>query len=218
MADILSAIKYSTLIEKSIELKVKTNFNHQNWSDDDLLSVRKEIRDFYRKEQKGICSYCKEVVSLTSTNNCHIEHIAPKSLHLKFIFTPKNLCVVCADCNEIKRNQETIGEIPETLHKASARIQYPTSSSAFKIVHPHFDKYDEHIMIINGYYIDKGSKKGNFTIGACNLNRKLSSFGWEPKITNDVELISEMNSFIEEKETIKRFFHLNNIKKQLFDL
>lgn len=218
MADINSAIKYSTTTEKCIELKIKSNFNHQNWSDDDLLLVRKEIRDFYRKEQKGICSYCKHVVSVTSASNCHIEHIAPKSLHLKFMFNPKNLCVVCADCNEIKRSQETIGTIPETMNKAQVRTQYPTSSSAFKIVHPHFDNYDEHILIINGYYIDKSSKKGNFTIGACNLNRKLSLLGWEPEITNDAELVSEMNSYIEEKDALKRGFHLNKIKKQLFDL
>lgn len=218
MADIISAIKYSKPIEKIIELKTKSIFNHQNWSDDDLLPVRKEIRDFYRNEQKGICSYCKQVVSITSASNCHIEHIVPKSLHLKFIFTPKNLCVVCADCNEIKKNQETFGEIPETMNKADERTQYPTSSGAFKIVHPHFDIYDEHILIINGYYIDKSSKKGNFTIGACNLNRKLGLLGWEPQITNDAQLVDEMNSYIDEKDTLKRYNHLKNIKKQLFDL
>ncbi|MNK85572.1 hypothetical protein D3C87_1054570 [compost metagenome] len=218
MADINSAIKYSKETEKTIQEKTKSIFHHKNWNDDDLLSVRKEIRDFYRLQQKGICSYCKQGVSISSASNCHIEHIAPKSLHPKFMFIPKNLCVVCADCNEIKKNQETIGEIPETIINASTRKQYPTSSNAFKIVHPHYDHYDDHILIINGFYVDKSSKKGNFTIGACNLNRKLGLLGWEPEITNDADLVSEMNSYIEEKETLKRHKHLNNIKKQLFNL
>lgn len=218
MGDINSAIVLSSETNKLIEIKLKSGISHTNWGDEDLMNVRKEIRDYYRKQQKGICCYCKQTVSLVSVSNCHIEHIVPKSLHLDFIFTPKNLCVVCADCNQIKREQETLGTIPQTMTRPTTRKRYPTSSNSFKIVHPHFDNYDDHILIINGYYIDKSSKKGNFTIGACNLNRKLGIFGWEPEIVNDEDIITEMNSYIEEKDSVKRTKHLNKIKEQLFDV
>lgn len=218
MVDINFSIQISKEAQKIIDLKIKSLFSHNNWNDDDLATIRKEIRDFYRTQQKGICSYCKQSVSLVSALNCHVEHIVPKSLHLEFIFTPKNLCVVCADCNQIKKEQETLGQIPQTMTRASSRKRYPNSSGAFKIIHPHFDKYDDHILILNGYYIDKGSKKGNFTIGACNLNRKLGAFGWEPEITDDKEIISEMNAYMEETDSLKRTRHLNNLKNKLFDI
>lgn len=217
MADINLSVALSKKSNDTIKLKLSTSFFHTNWGDEDLLEVRKEIRDYYRIEQKGICSYCKQTVSLVAVANCHVEHIVPKSIHLDFTFTPKNLCVICADCNQIKRNQETLGEIEETMTNASRRKRYPSSSNAFKIVHPHFDNYDEHILVINGCYIDKGSKKGNFTIGACNLNRKLAVFGWEPNIIDDEKITIEMNSFIDETDPAKRQKHLGNLKKQLFD-
>lgn len=217
MADILLSLSFCQKSIDIIKKKLSIPFSHVSWGDDDLEEVRKEIRDFYKYQQKGVCSYCRQPVSLISVANCHVEHIAPKSLHLDFIFNPKNLCVICADCNQIKRNQETLGDIPETIKNVSGRKRYPISSGAFKIVHPHFDNYDDHIVIVNGCYIDKGSKKGNFTIGACNLNRKLGVFGWEPIIINDEKLTSDMNSYIEEKDPEVRKKHLSNIKKQLFD-
>ena len=218
MADINSSIQISKESQNVIDVRLKSAFTYSNWSDDELAAVRKEIRDFYRKEQKGICSYCRQSLSLVSALNCHVEHIVPKSLHLDFIFTPKNLCVICADCNQIKKEQETLGEIPQTMTKANSRKRYPISSRAFKIIHPHFDNYEDHILVLNGYYIDKGSKKGNFTIGACKLNRKLAAFGWEPEITNDKELINNMNAYIEEDDSLKRTKHLSNLKKKLFNI
>jgi 5-methylcytosine-specific restriction endonuclease McrA len=217
MADISSNLIFSKNSLDIIAVKQATLFTHINWSDDDLQIVRKEIRDFYRYAQKGICSYCRQPVSLIAVYNCHVEHIVPKSLHPDFIFTSKNLCVICADCNQIKRDQETLGEIPETLNNAANRKRYPTSNNAFKIVHPHFDNYDDHILIINGCYIDKGSKKGNFTIGACNLNRKLAVFGWEPAVIDDEKITQDMNSYIDEKDPTKRMKYLGSIKKQLFE-
>jgi len=210
MADINLSIDYSKESISTIKNKTIPPFNHNNWGDDDLLGVRKEIRAFYRKQQKGICYYCKQTVSITYSSNCHIEHIVPKGKHLDFIFTPKNLCVSCAECNLIKGEQEV-------LKKPSTVIRYPRSSGAFKLVHPHFDEYDKHIRIINGYYIDKGSKKGNFTIGLCNLNRKLGELGWEPEITNEADLIQDMNGFIDEKDSIKRAKKLHKLKDKLFE-
>lgn len=214
MADINNQVVFTTEINQQISTKSsQKGFNHQNWGDNDLLGVRSFIRNFYRNEQTGICAFCKEPVSLVSALNCHVEHIVPKSLHLDFIFTPKNLCVICADCNMIKREQETLGEIPETLENADATI-YPRSSNAFKIVHPHFDIYTEHILIKSGFYIDKTSK-GHFTIGACKLNRKLHVFGYE--ITEDERLDEMMFSYLDEKNLLeknRKFKQLENFFKE----
>lgn len=214
MSDIIASYQYtSDLLKLITEKKAQANFSHKSWSDDDLEPLRKNVRNFYRTQQKGKCAYCKQNVSNISALNCHVEHIAPKSLYLDFIFNPKNLCVICADCNQIKREQETLGTIPATI-KNSLIKKYPRSSSAFKIVHPHFDTYEQHIIEINGFYLDR-SPKGHFTIGACNLNRKLHIFGWEIDSFNESELCSMMSSFLDEKDILIRMKYLELIKKTL---
>ena len=174
MPDINNQISFTLEVKKHIKQKLNDpNFKYTDWSDKSLESLRKIIRDFYRKEQVGKCAYCKRDVSLQSASNSHVEHILPKSRYFKFIFEPKNLCVICADCNEIKREQEAL-DFNDELLKSKEITLYPRSSKAFLIVHPHFDNYDEHIKIlIGGHYLDL-SPKGNKTIGICKLNRIFS--------------------------------------------
>lgn len=184
------------------------------WDSDDIVELKKAIRNFYRKEQKIKCAYCKNPVSLVYPDNCHIEHIAPKSLHPEYIFTTQNLCVICAECNKIKRNQETINAIPDTIKK-KLKTKYPDKSEHFFIVHPHFDNYDDHIHIVNGFYIDKASKKGNFTIGACLLNRKFLFMGWEPETVDNTDIINKLTDVYNEPEQNKRDSMLENLINEL---
>jgi uncharacterized protein (TIGR02646 family) len=216
MARVLTAIAYSESAQKLIgTFNIDQFFDHKIWDTEDLEELRKEIRDFYRTEQKAICSYCRQAISIVYPTNAHIEHIAPKSLHPEYIFEAKNLCVICSDCNQIKRNQETINEIPDTIKK-KYKTKYPDKPDDFFLVHPHFDDYDKHILIINGFYVDNDSKKGNFTIGACRLNRKLSITGWEPEVVEETEIIEDFTEYIEEKNALKKGKILENIKRKLF--
>jgi len=218
MADIATPISYCKASKALTKKKLEEKMPHQDWGSDELLELRKEIRSFYRTQQTGMCSFCKQNVSVVSAQNCHIEHLVPKSIHPEFIFIPTNLCVICADCNTIKRDQETLETIPETLSNPKKVKLYPRSSAAFKIVHPHFDCYEDHILIVNGYYIDKGSKKGNFTIGACNLNRKLGVFGWIPEVLDEDDLSIKMNLFLSENNPTIRKKVLGELKKKLFGI
>lgn len=151
------------------------DYNHKKWTSDSLQDLRVRIRDFYREKQNYTCPYCKGNVSITSAFNAQVEHIVPKALHIEFMFTPHNLCVICADCNTIKSNKEVNNEHVHTTKNADIK-RYPTSSNAFKIVHPHFDNYDEHITIIaNEFYIENNdSEKGRFTIFTCKLNKRFA--------------------------------------------
>lgn len=214
MADIENSISYSEKSQITIGKKNQDPlFTYKNWGDEDLQDLRSEIREFYKMEQKGICSFCKQNMSVVSAMNCTVEHIVPKSLHSEYIFTDKNLCVICADCNQIKREQDTLGEIPETLNYSKKRKLYPRSSNAFKIVHPHFDDYDKHIFITNGFYVDK-TKKGHFTIGACRLNRKLYLFDRE-EATTEAKISEMMNEFLDETDYYRRGEKLEKLKKVL---
>lgn len=162
-------------------------FTYENWSDDVLKPYRKLVRDYYRTIQNGECAFCKQNISLVATGNCHIEHIVPKARHPKFIFEPKNLCVICSDCNTIKRDKEVHKIDPEVLSNGPGAQRYPRSSNAFLIVHPHFDKWEDHIEKFGSLYADL-SDKGLFTMGACTLNRKLREFGWEAIVASEGEI------------------------------
>jgi hypothetical protein len=214
MSDISVAVAYTPALQVLIDSKTACpSFTHTDWSGDDLALLRQFIRDHYRDQQIGICSYCRGTVSVHSAANCHVEHIAPKSKYLDFIFEPKNLCVICADCNEIKRSQETLNDVPDTVVKGNSRKRYPRSSRAFKIVHPHFDNWDEHIEQFGGFYVDK-SDKGHFTIGACRLNRRLREFGWEAEY-DDADVATAAQIYLDCQDPQKRQRALRSLKKKL---
>lgn len=215
MADINNPAVYSPVLKALIESKLKDKkFTHKNWGDDDLLTFRSTVRSFYRSEQNGNCAFCKGPVSLQSAANCHIEHIVPKSRRPEFIFEPKNLCVICADCNEIKRSQETETKIPDTLTKGDDAKRYPRSSNAFLIVHPHFDEWKLHIIKFGELYVDL-SDKGAFTIGACVLNRKLREFGWEAVVTDEATLRGAVEAWLKATDTILAARALQLMKRLL---
>ncbi|WP_442114327.1 HNH endonuclease [Pseudomonas sp. NUPR-001] len=171
------------------------------------MPVRSYIREHYRNEQRGICAYCKNPISFNTAGNAHVEHIVPKSLHIDFIFEEKNLCVICADCNTIKRDQETLGSIPNTLAPSrtqNTRRRYPRSSNAFLIVHPHFDEWDQHIIKFGVRYTDR-SEKGAFTIKACKLNRFFhKNFDVDESFLDDSEIMGMMSKWIDSKSSMQK--------------
>ena len=202
MSKINNPVVYDSNHDVLIKRKLSdVSFRHEDWGNEDLKELRKHIRNHYRKEQKSKCVFCKKSISLRSVSNANIEHIAPKSKYIKFLFTSKNLCVACADCNEIKG-------VKEVFNKKNI-IRYPRSSSAFKIVHPHFDKWSDYITKTNdGYYVGKddlGKGKGSYTIFICGLNRELDSLSSSAYTTNgnENEALFEMARLMAEGKTLE---------------
>ena len=114
-----------------------------------------------------------------------------------------------------KKNQEIFNQIIDTVKKRNKK-KYPNKSDSFLIVHPHFDNYDDHIFIVNDFYIDKASKKGNFTIGACLLNRKFQYVGWEPNVVDENKLLNDLSDIVEEPDKEKRTLKLDAVLKNAF--
>lgn len=214
MTDIAMPVTFTDDMTQVIMSKMSDpTFTYHEWGADDLMALRRHIRDHYRRVQRGSCAYCKKDISLQAAENCHVEHIAPKSKYQSFMFEPKNLCVICADCNVIKREQEVLQEEPDPVVRRGTRKRYPRSPGAFKIVHPHFDVYDDHIEIFGSFYCDK-SDKGHFTIGACKLNRKLRMFGWE-NAYDDADVASAAEQYLEAEDPIARVKALQALKRKL---
>ncbi|WRH95093.1 HNH endonuclease domain-containing protein [Pseudomonas fluorescens] len=185
------------LSENSLAIiRAKTNepgYCHTKWSDPDLEPVRCEIRNHYRNVQRLICVYCQGAVSMRSAFGAAVEHIVPKSQHLEFMFEPKNLCVVCPDCNEYKGKREVLVE-PVMV---ASRVSYPANPLAFRIMHPHYDEYEDNIMRHNRIYLEC-SDKGGYTIYICNLNRFFRKFGRCDEFVNDAELVQKTERFYDE--------------------
>ncbi|HCE4695044.1 TPA: hypothetical protein NGU23_004665 [Vibrio parahaemolyticus] len=195
----------------------RDDFHHTIWSDEALQELRSCTRQFYRRQQRCICAYCKEQVSLVYPANAHIEHIAPKSLYPNFMFEPKNLCVVCVDCNSIKRNQEVLESVPDTVVNGETRQRYPSASTAFKIVHPHIDDYDSHIVKKGRLYCDL-TPKGNFTIGACKLNRFLHEFHDDTSLVDNPQLSGLMEDFLNSDSDLEKTRSINSLMEIFFNL
>lgn len=217
MPDITKIVSFPDGMVNTIKCKIKNPaFTFRDWSADDLLALRCHIRDHYRSEQRGSCAYCKRDLSLQAADNCHVEHIAPKSKYQCFIFEPRNLCVICADCNKIKREQEVLQVEPDPIVNGDTRRQYPRSSNAFKIVHPHFDVYEDHIEVFDTFYVDK-SDKGHFTIGACRLNRKLREFGWAAEY-DDTAVAAAVEVYLNAATVNARHRALQMLRRKLIQI
>lgn len=181
-------IEYSAQSADIIERKKNSaGFRHEMWSDEDLELVRREIRDYYRNEQRLVCAYCRARVANRSAAGAPIEHIVSKSSNINFIFEPRNLCVVCPDCNEYKGKREVL---VEPVTKSRNIYKYPEKTEDFRIVHPHYDDFDDHIMQANRIYVEC-SDKGGYTIYVCNLNRFYREFGRCDEYVEDIALVQK---------------------------
>lgn len=199
--------------EEQITIVKKQPLDHKVWGCDELESIRCDIRNHYRKEQKGICAYCENPISLTSARNANVEHIVAKSVQPEFMFESLNMCVICADCNEIKRDQEIRNDVPVVLSNEKAK-QYPRSSGAFKIVHPHFDVWNEHVIKMGVIYIDR-SAKGAYTILTCKLNRYVHAFGISDAYISDAELIKQATKVVESVNDFDKANETNRLRQLL---
>ena len=127
-----------------------------------IKSFKKNLRDDMYNKQNKLCAFCRIHVSLACVP-MHREHIVYKNEHPQWMFLPENLCVACPTCNEFKGTTEVL-EDPQT-------VSYPNESTGFKIIHPLYDKYSDHIELVGDVLYKGKSDKGIFTINTCHLYR-----------------------------------------------
>lgn len=137
------------------------------WSDKTLEKLKSRVKDHYIEEQGVRCCYCNKHLNSKNHRVWDIEHIACRAKHARFMFEPKNLAASCPDCNLSKGDKEVLVN--------PRRKTYPVDSKGFKIIHPHYDIYDQHISYKEFVYVPI-SEKGKFTIYTCDLLRFTVSF------------------------------------------
>lgn len=154
------------------DLKDKTYWDNTS---EPMTSIRKKIRAHFLSDQNYQCCYCKMTKQEDHGLVWDVEHILPKILYPQFTFEPLNLAVACKECNRSKWNKDVV------IKPSNLGNEYLSTSTGVTIVHPHFDKYEEHIQVIRYgenrifHTAVNDSIKGNNTFHACNLMRFLQS-------------------------------------------
>lgn len=170
-----------------------------------IKSFKKNLReDMYIKQNK-LCAYCRIHVPLACVP-MHREHIVYKDDHPQWMFLPENLCVACPTCNEFKGTTEVLDD-PQSP-------TYPKGSTGFKIIHPMYDKYSEHIELVGDVLYRGKTAKGVFTIETCHLYRvELAEERVDMKkyaenkgniIAELINLLNMPDTYVDDKEKFKR--------------
>ena len=127
-----------------------------------IKSFKENLREDMYEKQNELCAFCRIHVPLSCVP-MHREHIVYKDEHPQWMFLPENLCIACPLCNEFKGTTEVLAN-PNTK-------TYPRNGSGFKIIHPLYDSYSEHVDLIGGILYRGKTDKGRFTIATCHLYR-----------------------------------------------
>ena len=138
-----------------------------DWTKDSLNNIKSSLRNHLLVWQLGQCCYCRQKIGCGQRES-DLEHIVDKSGHWEFGFMPQNIALCCPACNSIKTNQEVL--IDEKVNI----LEYPTEGASFKIVHPYFDRYSDHILILAGSVYQSKTVKGANLIAMCHLFRLAS--------------------------------------------
>ncbi|MDM9638024.1 hypothetical protein ABFP31_00930 [Acinetobacter nosocomialis] len=193
------------------ELAFINNFNINDskyWETKSPLmdTIKGKIRAYFLPRQNNECCYCKMLKQEKNGKVWNIEHVFPREKYPQFTFIPENLAISCLECNGFKLAQD--------VKSNSKPIKnYPRTGFNIKIIHPHFDDYNEHIKVTRApdgkifhTPINK-SKKGRNTIVMCNLFRfQEEAFGKENNYQKSVAeqitkvLISSINQKMSAQE------------------
>ncbi|MGR2956860.1 HNH endonuclease domain-containing protein [Vibrio vulnificus] len=192
----LEPIKYSKEDIKTISGKLnEESFTHTSWGDEDLSLIKESIKTHYHSVQQGTCPYCQRKINSLHGRNWDIEHIIPRSTVPNFMFEPHNLCMSCVECNSEKSNK--------LVTSSKAKKKYPSDSNQFFIIHPHFDVYEEHLLVIEaGLFYYPLKAKGRKTIEVCGLNRfyTFAGFGGNVDVFTMIQALTTAASSVDDEK------------------
>lgn len=142
----------------------------QKWDDCRVTTMKSNIKKHYIAEQDKTCAYCQVNMHTTHGMVWDTEHIIDKDSSPQWMFKPLNLCVSCKDCNGAKGTR--------AVTKSKSYKEFPSKSANYRIIHPHFDNYDEHIEVaVPGATYRYITEKGRYTIEVCGLLRYHQTVG-----------------------------------------
>jgi 5-methylcytosine-specific restriction endonuclease McrA len=175
------------LIEQTIVDNVRA-LTHSEWKSSCAEVVA--YRTALLKAQRWHCAYCERRIFRDEVGYRELDHILPKSQrptkkldpakaadnanatrrttrgYPHFRYVPENLAISCKRCNGYKGSYDSLA------NRSVAPATYPSASTDYAWIHPHFDVYSKHIVRNMGLYsaVNK-SPKGLAVIRACGLSK-----------------------------------------------
>lgn len=150
--------------------------------EENLRSAKVKIRDLHLARHGSRCCYCRFPLHGGGPFIVDPEHVLPKShdAYRPFAYTVWNLGMSCKRCNmEYKRTKTDF--VVHVLNAAAFQ-----DSANYRLIHPNFDLYKDHISIsiemnddttLIKYTTHSGSEKGSYTYGYFNLwEREVGTF------------------------------------------
>lgn len=145
-----------------------------------------EYRGRLLELQKFRCAYCQSSIVADQNGLRELDHVLPKNPSAKrdvrreesscssdrnftrgyqnFCFEPKNLVVVCKQCNNEK------GTFDPLFIRHMVPKDYPGSAEEFAWVHPFFTHYSKHIRITRNWFYESRTFEGSLLIQTCKLD------------------------------------------------
>jgi hypothetical protein len=145
------------------------------WDSPDLDPIRSRIKQFYLAGQRYRCCYCQRENVVRHGRAWDVEHVISRAANAAFMFEPENLAVACLDCNLAKLDTDIL---------VRPRVRFPRTADAYRIVHPHFDEWDDHFLF-GGVVYTPLTAKGAETLKICKLYRFYEIVGKDVLFAHD---------------------------------
>lgn len=160
---IINPVVYNEEDEALIkQIQNDNGFDGSAWSMLELGELKLRIKKHYIAEQNYRCCYCQQPLYANHGRVWDIEHVIARDTKCEFMFVPQNLAIACVECNQAKSTE---------LVADKARKSFPDRGTHYRIVHPHFHNWSEHIELEGEGTYHALSKEGKFTIYHCDLFR-----------------------------------------------
>lgn len=142
-----------------------------------LVAAKVKIRDLHRARHGDRCCYCRFPLHGGGHFIVDPEHVLPKSLdsYRPLAYTVWNLGIACKRCN-MQYKRAKIDFVIDAVTAAAFQ-----DSANYRLIHPNFDLYKEHISInmemnddatLIKYTKRPGSEKGLYTYDYFNLQER----------------------------------------------
>ncbi|MEQ3715076.1 MULTISPECIES: HNH endonuclease [unclassified Pseudophaeobacter] len=149
---------------------VKTNHPHYT----DVQAIKKKIEGFHLNRHNNQCCYCRRFLGGAGHFMIDREHVLPKSVpaYRPLTFTIWNLGISCKRCN-MEYKKERVDFVIDGADEEAFQ-----KSDNYRLIHPNFDNYVEHIShsmtqadgtIVQKFTRHAGSEKAEYTYEFFNL-------------------------------------------------
>lgn len=167
-----------------------------------FTKFKAEIKDTYFCQQGFMCCYC--CLRLAQHKGSYdLEHVIGKKKFPNFMFESRNLAAICKTCNSAKNDSDVLS--PAGMATLGA---FPAASSAYLVVHPHFDEWGDHLHFdsYGRIEVNQGSDKGEETFDMCKFERQnILAIGGYFLSADKQDAIKFLNHYFDaKKESIRR--------------